>query len=163
MDGSIVIARWRQCALPGSHEGTLAQSGEYDWACASFGPPESTTQTANRSVQPFLHSLWQKVPILCNGRPFPPKLPLPMGIWHHPTRFLGPIRAYNPNGISIGSAIFAQMTAECPDTLQWDAPFASQNCAFPLGIQTPSNTWFPEPTQVLNPNGISVGSADSLV
>ena len=41
-----------------SHEGTLAQPGEYDWTCAStsFGQPESTTQTANRSVQPFLHS-----------------------------------------------------------------------------------------------------------
>jgi len=39
------------------------------------------------------------------------------------TRFLGPIRAHNTNDISIGSAIFAQMTAECPYTLQWDAPF----------------------------------------
>jgi len=26
-------------------------------------------------------------------------------------------------GISLGSAVFAQMTAECPYTLQWDAPF----------------------------------------
>jgi len=33
-----------------SHEDTLAQPGEYDWSCASFGPPESTIQTANRSV-----------------------------------------------------------------------------------------------------------------
>jgi len=36
----------------------------------------------------------------------------------------GPIRANNLNGISIGLAIFAQMTAECPYTLQWDAVFA---------------------------------------
>jgi len=27
-----------------------------------------------------------------------------------------------PNGKSIDSAVFAQMTAECPYTLQWDAP-----------------------------------------
>jgi len=27
---------------------------KYDWTCASFSSPESTTQTANRSVQPFL-------------------------------------------------------------------------------------------------------------
>jgi len=27
-----------------------------------------------------------------------------------------------PNGISIGSAVFEQETAECPYTLQWDAP-----------------------------------------
>jgi len=39
-----------------SHAGTLAPPGEYDWTCASFGPPKSTTQTANWSVQQFLHS-----------------------------------------------------------------------------------------------------------
>ena len=32
----------------------------------------------NRSVQPFMHRSWQKVPILYNGCPFPPTLPLPM-------------------------------------------------------------------------------------
>ena len=31
------------------------------------------------------------------------------------------LRAHRPNGISISSAIFALMTAECPYTLQWDA------------------------------------------
>jgi len=60
-------------------EDTLAPAGEYDWTCASFDLPESTTQTANWSVRPFLHSLWKKVPILYNGCPFPSKLPLPMG------------------------------------------------------------------------------------
>jgi len=39
--------------------GTMAPPGEYDWTFASLGPPESTTQTANRSVQPFLHSSLQ--------------------------------------------------------------------------------------------------------
>jgi len=37
---------------------------------------------------------------------------------------------------------------------------APQNCPFPWGIWTPSNTWFLGPTRVLNPNGISIGSAD---
>ena len=46
---------------------------------ASLGPPESITQMASQTVQPFLHSSYQKVPILYNGRPFPPKLPLPIG------------------------------------------------------------------------------------
>jgi len=36
--------------------GTLAPLGEYHWTCGSFSPPESTTQTENRLVQPFLHS-----------------------------------------------------------------------------------------------------------
>ena len=54
------------------------------------------------------------------------------------TLLLGPIQAHNPIGISIGSAVFAQMTAVCPYTLQWDAPFPSQNCPLPWGIWTPS-------------------------
>jgi len=44
-----------------SYEGTLSPPGEYDWTCASFGPPESTTQMASRSVQLFLHSSRQGV------------------------------------------------------------------------------------------------------
>jgi len=76
------------------------------------------------------------------------------------TRFLGPIRAHNPNGISIGSTVFAQMTVEYPYTLQWDARSPSQKKPLPMGgFGPPSNTWFPRPTQVLNTNGISIGSA----
>jgi len=41
----------------------------------SLGPPDWAFQTSSRSVQPHLHSSWQKVPILHNGHPFPPKLP----------------------------------------------------------------------------------------
>ena len=43
------------------------------------------------------------------GRLFPhSKLPLPMGIWAPSnTRFSGLTRVLNPNGISIGSAVFA--------------------------------------------------------
>jgi len=68
MDGSTVFARWHQCAL----------------LCDSFSPPESTTQMANRSVQPFLHNSQQKVLILYNGQPFPPKIaPSHMGSGPH--------------------------------------------------------------------------------
>ena len=53
------------------------------------------------------------------------------------------------------------MTAECPYTLvtlQWDAPFPLK-IARSHGRSGPqSNTWFPGPTQVLNPNGISISS-----
>jgi len=60
---------------------------------------------------------------------------------------------------SIGSAVFAQFTAEYPYTLQQAAPFPQK---FPLpmgGIWAPSNTWFLGPTRILNPNGILIGSA----
>jgi len=36
-------------------------------------------------------------------------------------------------------------------------PFPPQNCPFPRGIWSPFNTWFPGPTRVLNPDGISIG------
>jgi len=39
------------------------------------------TQTTNWSVQPFLHSSWQKVPILYNGRPFPQNCPSHWETW----------------------------------------------------------------------------------
>jgi len=110
------------------HKGTLAPPGEYDWTCASFDPLESTTDTANGSVQSFLHSSRQKVPILYNGRPYPPELPLPVGDLdlRCNTWCFRPIRVHNPNGTSIGSAVFAQMTAECLYTLQWFVCFPSK-------------------------------------
>jgi len=69
------------------------------------------------------------------------------------------VRLHNPNGISIGSAVFAQTTAECTYTLQWDAAFPLKIAASHGGSGPPSNTWFLGPTRVLNPNGISIGSA----
>jgi len=85
-DGPIVFAKWCQYAFPCGHIGatwrirlkllklcTLAPPAEYDWTRASFSPSKSTIQTANRSVQLFLHSSWQEVPILYI------KLPLLMG------------------------------------------------------------------------------------
>jgi len=97
------------------HEGTLAPPCKYDWIRASYGPAESTTQTASRSVQTFLHSSRQKDPVLYNGRIFPTKLPLRMG-GSGPssnTWFAGSIRTQNPHWISISSAFFAQMNAWC--------------------------------------------------
>ena len=64
------------------------------------------------------------MPILYNGRPYPPELPLPIGDLdsHLMHDDVGPReRAHNLNGTSIGSAVLAQMTAMCPYTLQWFA------------------------------------------
>jgi len=77
------------------------------------------------------------------------------------TRFLGLTPFSIPNGMSIGSAVFAQLTAESPYTkLQWIAPFPLKIAPLHRGFGHPSNTWFwfPEPTQVHNPNGISITS-----
>jgi len=143
------------------HKGTLAPPGEYDWTRASFGPLESTIETANGQAQPFLHSLLQKEPILYNGRPYPPELPLPMGGSGPPcnTSCFRPMRAYNPNSISISSAIFAQMTAECIYCLQWFACFPLKIAPSHVGIWTSCNTWFIGPTRVQNLNGNLIVSA----
>jgi len=45
--------------------------------------------------------------------------------------FLGPTWVHNSNGISIGSAVFAQMTARCPYTLQW-TPFFPSKLPIPM-------------------------------
>ena len=54
----------------------------------------------------------------------------------HPTRFLRPIRAHNPNGTPIGSAVFAQTTVDY--TLQWDAHSYQNICPFPWGDLDPN-------------------------
>jgi len=55
------------------------------------------------------------------------------GIWTPSnTWFLGSTRLSIPNGISIGSAVFAQLTADSSYTLQW-APQSPKNCPFPWG------------------------------
>jgi len=79
----------------------------------SFGPSEPTTQTASRSVHPFLHRWSQSVSLsFTMGRPLPSKLPFPWGCWPSSnTTFLGPTRVLNPNRMSIASAVFAGFTS----------------------------------------------------
>jgi len=61
------------------HEDTLVPPDKYNWICASLGPSESTTQMANRTVQPFLHSSCRKSLYFTMNAPFPQKITLPMG------------------------------------------------------------------------------------
>jgi len=66
----------------------------------SFGPPESSTQTASRSVQPFLYSSSQTVPILYNGPPLPLIIvPSYSDLTLSNTRFVGSTRVLNPNDL----------------------------------------------------------------
>jgi len=56
--------------------------GEYDWTCASLGPPKPKRQL-NWSVQRLLHSPRQKVPISTMGFPFIQNCPFPWGSGPH--------------------------------------------------------------------------------
>ena len=92
-------------------------------------PRESSSKTACRSVQPFLHSAPESVPLLYNGPLcFPQKLPFPLGGSGPPsnTWYLGPTRVINTNGISIGSAVFV-----------W-VPNATLYNALSMGKKTPN-------------------------
>jgi len=63
------------------------------------------------------------------------------------TCFLGPSRVQIQNGISIGSAVFAQLTTYLPHTLQWTALQSSllwqtdRQTDRPTGIYTDHATW----------------------
>ena len=77
------------------------------------------------------------------------------------TCFLGPVLVHMLNGISIGSAVSAQLTAESPYTLvtlQWAALFP-QNCPFAWRDLGPHLLIVPWAHHVNMPNGISIGSA----
>jgi len=92
IDGSVVFARLRQREPHLTH--------------TSLGPPDSISQTASRSTQPFLHSSRQRVPIIIAPSDGESGPRLKHGSFGSPlvTQFL------NPNGISIGWAIFAGLT-----------------------------------------------------
>jgi len=77
----------------------------------SVSPSEPTNQTASRSVELFCTDDHRVSLYFTVGRTgsSPSKLPLPVGGPGPPsnTWFRGPTRVLNPNGISIGSAVFA--------------------------------------------------------
>jgi len=67
------------------------------------------------------------------------------------TCFLGATPLSIPNGISIGSAVFAQLAADSHNTSQWTSP-PPKNCQFAKGSGPQSSRRFLEPTRVHNPN-----------
>jgi len=90
---------------------TLVPPGEYDSTRASLGPHKPKREIDRFSR--FCTADGRKVPILYNGRSFPQKLPFPIGGFgpHLIRDSYRPARAHNSNNISIGSAVFAQVTA----------------------------------------------------
>jgi len=122
------------------------------------------TYRSLRSAHSFLHSLpfYPCNPPKCYAlqwaRHFPKSTSFRWGIYTPSnTWFIGCTRLSvpNANGTSIRSAVFAQLTAERPCSLQWAAPF-HPNCAVSWVIWTPSNTLFLGPTRILNSNDISI-------
>ena len=119
------------------------------WLNSCFLRPSRVHNRNNKSISSAVFApLMAESPYTLQWVPLSPKIATSYGASGPPsdTWFLGPIRAHNPNGISISSAVFAQMTIECPYTLQWDAPFPLKIATYYRGGSgRPSNTWFPGP------------------
>ena len=157
-DGSIVFARWRQCAFPCGHISTT-------WRiCLNlcFLRPTRVHNSNGKSIfLPFLHSSRQKVPMLYNGWSFPKKLLLLMGD-------LDPHLIHDSFGQSELTIQTASRSVQ-PFSHRWPQsvpilyngpPLPPSNLPLPMGrSRLQSNTWFPGPTRILKPNGISIDSA----
>jgi len=93
------------------------------------------------------------------GSPSPSIAPSNEGIWtSSSTWFPGLIGVQNLNDILIVSVVFSQLTAVSL-YFRMGRPIPS---TLPVPIEwsgLSSNVWFHGPTRVLNPNGISIGSA----
>jgi len=100
----MLFDRWRQGVLPQGHIGAT-------WRIRLTSCILRPTRVHNRSGDwtglAVLHSLRQKVPILYNGRPYPPKLPLrmedldlpiPCNMWCFPPIPLPSNRHHRSNG-----------------------------------------------------------------
>jgi len=95
------------------------------------------------------------------GRPSPSKVPLPIGdldpiyyIW-----FPWPTRMLTQTASRSIKSFLGIDNRRVSLYFTMERPFPPSKLALPMGDLDPSNTWFPGPTRVLNPNGISIGSA----
>jgi len=139
-DSSVEFTRWRQC---GSHQ---------------THPSWHLNRTARYWFWPRAELLWVYRPLDTSKHVLDQLKIAPSCVWSGPlanTRFLWLTPVHTRNGISIGSAVFAQTPAEFPDALQWVTPFPSQNCPVAWEIWTPSSTYFFGSIQVQTPDSWS--------
>jgi len=127
---------------------------------ASLSPTKSITQMASRSVQPFFSQL-MAVSSGISGHASPSELSLPMGhLDPHLTRgSIGPADSASKWHLDQFSwAVFCTAHGRLSLYSTMGVPFLP-NRPFPWRTWTQSYTWFIGPTEVLSPNGISIGSA----
>jgi len=133
-DGSIAFARWCQFALLRGHTGAT------NWLSRAQ-ITEECRYTLQRS-------------------PVPLKLPFPWGSGPHLTRdSLGPSEPTKQTASRSVQPFLHRWLHSVPMLYNGTPLFPLKVAPSHGGIWTPSNTWFPGPTRVLNPNGITIGSA----
>jgi len=116
---------------------TLAPPGEYDWTCASLGPPKPKRQIDRFSG--FCTSSRQKVPIFTMGVPFIQNCPFPLGDLD-PMNFVIPWTSPSPQP----KRHLDRFSRFCTDDrgvclhFTMGHPFSPQNCPFPWGDLDPN-------------------------
>ena len=128
-DGSIIIARWRQCALPCGH-----------W-CQLANTTELVKHSANPSPQPKLQINRFSCFCTAHGRKSP----------YLTMATLSQKISGSHWGIDLDPHTIHDYLGQFEPIIQ----MALRS----VGSGPPSITWFPGPTQVLDSNGISISSA----
>jgi len=129
-----------------------------------LGSNRLSTQTSSGPVQPFLHSSWQTTALYSSmGALSPEKLPLPMGASGPPsnTLFFGPSETKTQMAPQLFQPFWTD-NRRISLYFTMGRHFPPSKLPLPMGEWwrwPPSNTWFLQPTRVLNPNNISIGSA----
>ena len=104
--------------------------------CGSLGPRNSTRQTASRSIQPFLHSSRQIVPILYNGLLLHPQncpFPLEDMDLHLIHNSLDPFKSTTRTASQFVQP-FLHSSLQSVPLLYSGLPLTLQNCPFSWGI-----------------------------
>ena len=160
MDGSVVFARWRQCAPHIQKAKNLKLPWQRPYVqgigsvCILFSADHSHPSITNCLVaivltKPVIVILVPKLVVMATS--------LGASVLLSNTWFLGPIQAHNPNGISIGSP-FLHSSPQSALILYNGTPISPspQHCLFPWGSGPHVIPWA---YQSHNPNGILIGSA----
>jgi len=139
MDGSVVFARWRQCA-PYIQKAKKWLPRQRPLRCEVSAISEicrPTTQTPLHNQLPIVAIVLTKpviailIPKLVAVATYLSTCGFPSNTW-----FLGPIRAHNPNGISIGSAVLHRWPQSVP-ILYHGTLFSPSKLPFPYGGSGP--------------------------
>jgi len=138
------LRRMVQCYSTGDgnvsfHKGTLAPPGEYDWTCASFRPTRVHSRNGKWIGSAVFAQLMKESAYTLQWAPLSTRIAPSRGGSGPPicnTWCFQPMRVHIPNGTSIGSVVFAQMTAECLRTLQWFVCFPLRIAPTHVGIWT---------------------------
>jgi len=133
---TVVKAIWQQGHITATH-GQFNRIRQMAPMCTppntdSLEPLESTSKMVSGSVQPFLHSSRQSIPILYNGPPLPRQnCSFRLGIWTHLIHTsLDQNESTTQTTCSSIQPFFAQFTAESPYALQWGMSLPSENSSF---------------------------------